>query len=47
VIPCGVDPDVFRPMRQSDAREATGRDQCERLILFVGRIEQIRASTCS
>ena len=42
VIPCGVDPDVFRPMRQSDAREATGRDQCERLILFVGRIEQIK-----
>ncbi len=42
IIPCGVDPDVFRPMRQSDAREATGRDQCERLLLFVGRIEQIK-----
>lgn len=42
IIPCGVDPAVFRPMRQADAREATGRDQCERLILFVGRIEQIK-----
>jgi D-inositol-3-phosphate glycosyltransferase len=42
IIPCGVDPSVFRPMRQADAREATGRDQCERLILFVGRIEQIK-----
>ena len=42
IIPCGVDPEVFRPMRQSDAREATGRDQCERLLLFVGRIEQIK-----
>lgn len=42
VIPCGVDPDVFRPMRQVDAREVLGRDQCERLVLFVGRIEQIK-----
>ena len=42
VIPCGVDPNVFRPIRQADAREALGRDQCERLILFVGRIEQIK-----
>lgn len=42
VIPCGVDPTVFRPMRQADARETTGRDQCERLVLFVGRIEQIK-----
>jgi len=42
VIPCGVDPTVFRPMRQADAREALGRDQCERIVLFVGRIEQIK-----
>lgn len=42
VIPCGVDTDVFRPVRQVDAREALGRDQCERLVLFVGRIEQIK-----
>jgi len=42
IIPCGVDPSVFRPMRQVDAREALGRDQCERLVLFVGRIEQIK-----
>ena len=42
VIPCGVDPNLFRPMRTADARERLGRDQCERLILFVGRIEQIK-----
>jgi D-inositol-3-phosphate glycosyltransferase len=42
VIPCGVDPVVFHPVRQADAREKLGRDQCERLILFVGRIEQIK-----
>ena len=42
VIPCGVDADVFKPVRQADARQALGRDQCERLVLFVGRIEQIK-----
>ena len=42
VIPCGVDPILFRPMRTADARERLGRDQCERLVLFVGRIEQIK-----
>jgi D-inositol-3-phosphate glycosyltransferase len=42
VIPCGVDSVVFHPVRQADAREKLGRDQCERLILFVGRIEQIK-----
>jgi D-inositol-3-phosphate glycosyltransferase len=42
VIPCGVDPNLFHPVRQADAREKLGRDQCERIILFVGRIEQIK-----
>jgi D-inositol-3-phosphate glycosyltransferase len=42
VVPCGVDTEAFRPLRQVDAREALGRDQCERLVLFVGRIEQIK-----
>ncbi len=42
IIPCGVDPDLFRPIRQADARERLGLDQCERLVLFVGRIEQIK-----
>jgi len=42
IIPCGVDLNVFRPMRQMDAREVLGRDQCERIVLFVGRIEQIK-----
>lgn len=42
VIPCGVDPGLFRPMRTADARERLGRDQCQRMVLFVGRIEQIK-----
>ncbi len=42
IVPCGVDPIMFRPQRQVDARDALGRAQCERLILFVGRIEQIK-----
>ncbi len=42
VIPCGVDPAMFRPMRQADARELLRRDPCEQMILFVGRIEQIK-----
>jgi D-inositol-3-phosphate glycosyltransferase len=42
IIPCGVDPEVFHPIRQADARRALGRDECERLVLFVGRIEQIK-----
>ncbi len=42
VIACGVDSEVFHPIRQVDAREALGRDHCERLVLFVGRIEQIK-----
>ncbi len=42
IIPCGVDPVVFHPVRQADAREQLGLDQCQRLVLFVGRIEQIK-----
>ncbi|MDP9282384.1 MAG: glycosyltransferase [Chloroflexota bacterium] len=42
IIPCGVDPTLFHPIRQADARERLGRDQCERIVLFVGRIEQIK-----
>ncbi len=42
VIPLGVDTQLFRPLRQSDARAALGRDACEDTILFVGRIEQIK-----
>src|SRR3989442_10314905 len=42
VIPAGVDPALFHPVRQADAREKLGRDQCERLVLFGGRIGQIK-----
>src|SRR5258708_8648116 len=41
IIPCGVDPDVFHPTPQADARRSLGRDDCERLVLFVGRIGTI------
>src|SRR2546428_2995307 len=42
VVPLGVDTRLFRPLRQADARAPLGRDACEFLILFVGRIEQIK-----
>jgi D-inositol-3-phosphate glycosyltransferase len=42
VVPLGVDTRLFRPLRQTDARAALGRDACEFMILFVGRIEQIK-----
>jgi D-inositol-3-phosphate glycosyltransferase len=42
VVPLGVDTTVFRPLRQADARAALGRDACEFMILFVGRIEQVK-----
>jgi D-inositol-3-phosphate glycosyltransferase len=42
VIPLGVDTALFRPLRQADARRALGRDACENVVLFVGRIEQIK-----
>jgi D-inositol-3-phosphate glycosyltransferase len=42
VVPLGVDTKLFRPLRQTDARAALGRDACEFMILFVGRIEQIK-----
>lgn len=42
IIPCGVDPEVFHPIRPADARRELGRDECEQMVLFVGRIEQIK-----
>src|SRR2546423_14278590 len=43
-IPRGRDPIGFHPVRQADARQALGRGQCGRLILFAGRIAQIKGS---
>src|SRR5258707_11868850 len=42
IIPCGVDPEGFHPIRQADAPRTLGRDECERLILFAGRIAQTK-----
>src|SRR5207237_9370824 len=36
VVPLGVDTRMFRPLRQTDARAAVGRDACALLIVFVG-----------
>src|SRR5258708_31477488 len=42
IIPCGVDPDVFHPIRQADARRALGRDECERLLLCLARSRPLK-----
>jgi D-inositol-3-phosphate glycosyltransferase len=42
VIPPGVDTAHFRPMPREAAREAIGIPQHDQLLLFVGRIEQIK-----
>jgi D-inositol-3-phosphate glycosyltransferase len=44
VVPLGVDPDMFRPIIRSEARQAVGLDlagMC-RLILFVGRMDPLK-----
>jgi len=41
VVPCGVDSEKFRPGSQIAARDALGLGD-ERLILFVGRIQQLK-----
>lgn len=42
IIPPGVDLDVFRPMPRAVALAHLHRDPCERMILFVGRIDPIK-----
>ncbi len=41
IVPCGVDPEKFSPGSQHEARRALGLGD-ERLILFVGRIQQLK-----
>ncbi|MBK6768818.1 MAG: glycosyltransferase [Ardenticatenales bacterium] len=42
IIPPGVDLDVFRPMPREQALAHLQRDPCERMILFVGRMDPIK-----
>jgi D-inositol-3-phosphate glycosyltransferase len=43
VIPPGVDAEKFRPVSQSDAKRQLGMDESQHLLLFVGRIEPLKA----
>ncbi len=45
VIPCGVDLDLFRPLRQDTAKDHLGLSS-RRVILFVGRIHPIKGLDC-
>ncbi len=42
VIPPGVDPSRFYPIPADEAKEAIGVDTCNRMLLFVGRIEPLK-----
>src|SRR5256885_10710763 len=42
VIPCGVDPALFHPVRQAGAPRNAGRDPSERANPFVRRSQQIK-----
>jgi len=37
VVPCGVNPDLFRPLNKLQSRQRLGLDQNELLLLYVGR----------
>ena len=41
VVPCGVKPDLFRPMGRDNARRYLGLNS-DKVILFVGRIEPLK-----
>jgi D-inositol-3-phosphate glycosyltransferase len=43
ILPCGVDLDLFRPADHEEARRSLGLTQ-ERLVLFVGRIQQLKGT---
>ncbi len=43
VVPCGYDPQVFRPHHKSEARTALGLD-ATKVVLFVGRMDRIKGA---
>ena len=42
VVPCGVDLDLFQPIRPDEARQRLGLPTGRRVVLFVGRIEPLK-----
>lgn len=42
IIPPGVDLEIFRPLPRDDAFHALGEDPCQRMILFVGRMDPVK-----
>ncbi len=42
IIPPGVDLDRFHPMDRAEALALTGYDPCDRLLLFVGRMDPVK-----
>lgn len=42
IIPPGVDLERFRPMDRAEALARTGYDPCDRLLLFVGRMDPVK-----
>jgi D-inositol-3-phosphate glycosyltransferase len=41
VVPCGVNPELFKPIDREEARKETGLDN-GKIILYVGRIEPLK-----
>ncbi len=41
VVPCGVNPDLFKPVDRDEARKETGLDN-GKIILYVGRIDPLK-----
>ena len=42
LVPCGVDTDIFRPIRRREARTRLGLPVDSQIVLFVGRIEPLK-----
>jgi len=42
VIPPGVDPTIFRPIPQKEAKAFVGADPNSKMVMFVGRIEALK-----
>jgi D-inositol-3-phosphate glycosyltransferase len=43
VIPCGVNLELFKPMARREARHNIGVNETGKIILFVGRLEKLKA----
>jgi len=43
VIPNGIDPDVYRPMGRTEARQVLGIPEAESMVLAVARLDPVKA----